>query len=298
MVSHGGSGGTPIEGGPNKASDSKAESKEQRLENRAGDRMRQDGNGKNERESLNKRDLDHKKNDEDLRSKTPEEVSVLAKRGAIKATMGDASRQLGCSPMLTDGDKTVLPGRSAEEIKMLKKVEQVAARSAELVDHSKEVPFQIPGQDGTGIGYSVGKNKLAKGDEVDQYFANKPNESFNCMDYALNKASGHRTWMDNLGLGQAQYVGPQELKNEHFKQQPTDANHLQKGDFILVTDKNGISKHAGVVEGFEKSGNPIIREKLSSGKEGVYDQDFNNFAQTWTGGDLNQIQVWRKEKEH
>lgn len=74
-----------------------------------------------DRESFTKIGLDKKKEDELVRSKTPEEVAALQKRGLIKQALGDASKSLKFSPTLTDkaNNAVLLPGRSKEDVERL-----------------------------------------------------------------------------------------------------------------------------------------------------------------------------------
>lgn len=66
--------------------------------------------------------------DQRQRALTSTEVAILAKRGQIKATLGDASKQIGHSLQLVDtnpdgSEKVILPGRSPQEVSMLKDLE-------------------------------------------------------------------------------------------------------------------------------------------------------------------------------
>lgn len=170
---------------------------------------------------------------------------------------------------------------------------QLDSPSMRTLDH-QEKPVLIEGDQGAAPGWPVDKAGLAKGDHVDQLFAGKENKQFNCMDYALAKATGDQTWMDRLQIGQATYIDGNMLALAGLHKVTTDVHQLHKGDLILVKTGLGMTKHAGVVEGFDRHGNPMIREKLSSESEGVYDQDFTGFTQTWAGGNTSRIEVYRK----
>jgi len=136
------------------------DSKSDRVDNRSKEKLGHDATEKSDREAFHQRERNEQTSDKGQRAKSPEEVAALAKRGEIKATLGDASKALGFSLGLTDDGKTILPGRSAEEVSMLKGIEPVPKAGTEAQMQSKisglpagqalpdgaHVPSSVPGR--------------------------------------------------------------------------------------------------------------------------------------------------------
>lgn len=147
-----------------------------------------------------------------------------------------------------------------------------------------------------GLAYEVNLNH---GDKIDQAFAKRPLGSYNCFDYALNKATGKPTLLDEINLGQTHQLISALLEFTGFKE--TKLENIKPGDLVVVPlDPLGIvGKHAGVVERIAPGNIPIIRQKLGSGKDqGVADQDLQSFCQAWTGKKISEsnIKIYEKAK--
>jgi len=135
---------------------------------------------------------------------------------------------------------------------------------------------------------------LAKSkNRVDNQFALRDLDSYNCIDFALARMKGGMcTWQDNIGLGQNSTVYKSGLSAMGINEVH---GSVTVGDFVAIKEGVFGFEHAAVVESISQDGTITVIEKLGSvGKVPVIRQTWIDFSRTWDVRP-SEIRVFRKQ---
>jgi hypothetical protein len=128
---------------------------------------------------------------------------------------------------------------------------------------------------------------------VDNQFALRDLDSYNCIDFALARMKGGmRTWQDTIRQGQNSTVYKSGLSAMGINEVH---GSVTVGDFVAIKEGFFGFEHAAVVESISQDGTITVIEKLGSvGKVPVIRQTLMDFSRTWEVNP-SEIKVFRKK---